>query len=138
MHSPSALHTLWLIRIYQANPSQLCYQDTWSCVSRQESRVAHKYVIFTGTTNLPFSTPCISITTGLISIKFTYFIFSIYTPYIPNLKEITLEVCKICVSENFPLFFTFFFFYTPFYKTKFEPTRNTLLVNGFLSNLAHL
>ena len=50
------------------------YQDTQLCVSDQESLVMHKC----GTANSPFSTPCISITTGPISIKFTYFMPSIY------------------------------------------------------------
>ena len=35
-------------------------------------------VLFTGTANSPFSAPHISITTGPISIKFTYFMPSIY------------------------------------------------------------
>ena len=35
-------------------------------------------VLFTGTANLPFSAPHISITTGPICIKFTYFMPSIY------------------------------------------------------------
>ena len=35
-------------------------------------------VLFTGTTNSPFLMPCISITTRLISIKFTYFMPSVY------------------------------------------------------------
>ena len=114
------------------------YQDTQSCVSSQESRVAHKCVI-TGTANSLFSTPCISITTGPISIKFTYFISSLYMrPYIPNLKEISPVVREICVPENWPIFFTFFFFFAPFYKCNFEPTKNTLLMDRFLSNLAHL
>ena len=47
-------------------------------VSGQESYV-HASVLFTGTANLQFSTPRISITTGTISIKFTHFMPSIYT-----------------------------------------------------------
>ena len=52
-------------------------QYTQLCVSSQESHVAYKCV-FTGTANLPFLIPCISITIGVISIKFTYFMPSIY------------------------------------------------------------
>ena len=73
-----------------------CHQNTQLCVSGQQNHAVHKCVIkthgsvssakkvvwhtnvFTGTTNLPFSSPCISITTALISIKFTYFMPSIY------------------------------------------------------------
>ena len=50
-------------------------QDTHLCVSGQERHVAHECE---GTTKLPFSTPCISITTGLISIKLIYFMPSTY------------------------------------------------------------
>ena len=61
-------------------------QDTLSCVSSQED-TRHTSVLITGTTKSLFSTPCISITTGQIPIKFTY----LYTPYtqlyIPNLKK---------------------------------------------------
>ena len=59
-------------------------------------------------------------------------------PYIPNLKEIGPVVREIRVPENCPIFFTFFFFFAPFYKSNFEPTKNTLPVDRFLSNLAHL
>ena len=56
-----------------------------------------------GTAKSPFSAPYISINTKLISIKLTYFMPSTYTP---NLKEIGY----IYVSENYLIFFTFFFF----------------------------
>ena len=39
----------------------------------------HASVIFTGTTKSPFLISYISITTGLISIKFKYFMSSVYT-----------------------------------------------------------
>ena len=52
--------------------------------------------------------------------------------YIPNLKEIGPVVCKLCVPENCPIFFTFFFFlFAPFYKSNFEPNKNTLPVIDF-------
>ena len=40
------------------------------CVSAANKAVWCTSVLFTGTVNLPFSTPHISITTGQISIKF--------------------------------------------------------------------
>ena len=50
--------------------------------------VWHTIVLFTGTTKSLFSTPHTSITTEPISIKFIYFMPSIYTTYIPNLTKI--------------------------------------------------
>ena len=47
------------------------YQDTQSCISSQEV-VWHTSMLFTGTTKLPFPTRCISVTTGLISVKLAY------------------------------------------------------------------
>ena len=58
--------------------------------------------------------------------------------YIPNLKEISIVVRKIYFPENCPIFFTFFFFFTPFYKSNFEPPKDTLPVDRFFSNLVHL
>ena len=48
-------------------------------VSVAKKDVQHTSALFTGTAKSPFSTPCISITAGPISIKFTYFMASIYT-----------------------------------------------------------
>ena len=79
-------------------------------------------VLFIGTANSPFSSPCISITTGLI-IRFLSNSHILCPPYmrlyIPNLKEISPVVRKIHASENCPIFFTFFFF-ALFYKNNFE------------------
>lgn len=55
----------------------LC-QDTWLCVNGQERLTANKCVIRKPTKS-PCSTPCISITTVLISIKLMYFMPSLYT-----------------------------------------------------------
>ena len=52
----------------------------------------------------------------------------------PNLKKMGPVVHEICVIENCPISFTFFFF-ALFYKSNFEPTKDTLLVDRFLSNL---
>ena len=43
--------------------------------------------------------------------------------YIPNLKKIGPVVHEVCVPENCPIFFIFFF--TPFYRSNFEPTKDT-------------
>ena len=97
----------------------------------------HTSVLFTGTTKTPFSTPCISITNGLIYIKFINFMPSIYMTLHTTFKEIGSAFHEICTSENCPIFFKFFFF-APFSKRKFEPTKDTLFVDQFLSNLTHL
>ena len=52
---------------------------THSRVSAAKEDVRHTSVLFTGKAKSPFSTPHISITTGPISIKFKYFMLSIYT-----------------------------------------------------------
>ena len=65
-------------RDVQAESKGVMDQDTQLCVSGQESR-GYTSVIFTGTANSPFSTPHISITTGPISIKFTYSLPTINT-----------------------------------------------------------
>ena len=71
-------------------------------------------VLFTGATKSPFSTLHISITTGPISINFTYFIYMpfIYMTlhsYIPNLKIGLVAIFKIYVSENFSISSYFLF-----------------------------
>ena len=107
-------------------------------VSVAKKTVWYTSVLFIGTTNSPFSTPCISITAGLISKSDLHILCPPYTrPCIPRLTEIGPVVYEICVHDNCPIFFTFFFF-APFYKSNFEPTNDTLLVDCFLSNLAHL
>ena len=44
---------------------------THRCVSVAKKAMWHRTVLFKGTVNSPFSTPCILITTVIISIKFT-------------------------------------------------------------------
>ena len=53
-------------------------QNTQHCVLVPKKAMWCTSVLFTVTTNSAFSTPRISITTGLISIKFTYFMPSMY------------------------------------------------------------
>ena len=91
-------------------------------------------MLFTGTTNLPFSTPHIYLYNQFLSNSHTYYMLSIYATFIPNLKKLGPVVHKIYTPKNCPIFFTFFFF-TPFHKSNFEPTKN---IHQFLSNLAHL
>ena len=56
-------------------------------VSLAKEDVQHTSVLFTGTAKSLFSTPHISITTGSICIKFTYFMPCIYTTLHTNFKE---------------------------------------------------
>ena len=56
-------------------------------VSAAKKVMWHTSVLFTGTAKSPFSTPHISITTGPISIKFTYFMPSIYTTLHTKFEE---------------------------------------------------
>ena len=56
-------------------------------VSAAKEVVWHTSILFTGTAKSPFSTPHISITTGPISIKFTYFMPSIYTTLHTKFEE---------------------------------------------------
>ena len=92
---------------------------THGCVSVAKKAVWHTSVLITGIANLPFSTPRISITTTLISMKFTYFMHTIHatlhTKFEGNWPSSSgCENCSI---------FTFFFFFAPFYKSNFEPTK---------------
>ena len=52
---------------------------THGCVSAAKKAMWRTSVLFTVTPNSPFSTPRISIATGMIYIKFTNFMSSIYT-----------------------------------------------------------
>ena len=61
-------------------------------VSAAKEDVWHTSVLFTGTTKLPFSTPHISITTGLISIRFTYFMPFIYMTLHTKFEEHWLSI----------------------------------------------
>ena len=89
------------------------YIKTHGRVSAAKEVMWHTSVLFTGTAKSPFSTPHISITTGPISMKFIYFMPSIYTTLHTKFEEIGLVVCEIYASENCPIFFTFFFFFAP-------------------------
>ena len=60
---------------------------THGSVSAAKEVMWHTSVLFTGTAKSPFSTHHISITTGLIPIKFTYFMPSIYTTLHTKFEE---------------------------------------------------
>ena len=72
-----------ILSIKTDSKSFLTYQSlaikTHGRVSVAKKAVWYTSVLFTGIANLPFSTPYISIITGPIFIKFTYFMSSIYT-----------------------------------------------------------
>ena len=61
------------------SPSVFYFRSRHMVVSAAKKAVWHTSVLFTGTTNSLLSTPCISVTTKPISIKFTYFMPSMYT-----------------------------------------------------------
>ena len=106
---------------------------TRSSGSAAKKAVWHTNVLFTETAILPFSMPCISITTRPISIKFLCILYPLYMqPHIRKLKEIGQVVCEICVLENCPIFFTFsFFFFAPFNKSNFEPNKTPFSLIDF-------
>ena len=124
------LFTTALVAVLITDTCIIIYIKIHGCVSAAKKAVWHTSVLYTGTANSPFSTPLISITTGPISIKFTYFMPSIYmTLHIKfegNRCSSSWDMC----SWKFPN--------APFYKSDFEPTKHTLLMDQFLSNLAHL
>ena len=66
---------------------KLVYIKTHGRVSAAKKDMRHTSVLFTGTAKSPFSTPHISITTGPISIKFIYFMPSIYTTLHTKFEE---------------------------------------------------
>ena len=109
---------------------KLSYIKTHGHVLAAKKAMWHASVLFTGTTNLLFSTPRISITTMPIYIKFTYIMPSVYATLHTKFERYWPVVHEVCVSENFPIFFNFlFFFFAPFYKSDFELNNNILLVN---------
>ena len=55
---------------------------------------------------------------------------SIYVTQHTSLKKIGPVVHDICVPKNCPISFTFFFFFAPFYKSNFEPTKD-MWINVF-------
>ena len=109
-----------------------------SSVSAAKKAVWCTSVLFTETANFPFLTPRISIPTGPISIRFTYFYALHICDSIPSLKKTSPGVHEICVAENCPIFFTFLFFFSSFYKYNLEPIEDTLLIDRFLLNLTNL
>ena len=76
-------------------------------VCQRPRKPCESQVLFTGTTNLPFSALRISITTGRFLLN-SHILCPPYTrPYIPNLKEISPVVCEMC-SRKLPYFLNLF------------------------------
>ena len=74
--------------VHCLNTKQLKYSiKTHGRMSVAKKAVWRTSMLFIGTTNSPFSTPHISIITALISIKFTYFMPSIYTTLYTTFEE---------------------------------------------------
>ena len=81
---------------------------THGCVSVTKKAVWHTSMLFTETANSPFSTPCISITLGLIYIKFTYFMSSIYMTLHTKCEENQPSSLWDMCSWKFPYFLHIF------------------------------
>ena len=88
-------------------------------------------VLFTGTVNLLFSTARISITTGLISIKFTYFMSSIYSTLYTKFEKIGQVVHEKCVHEIIPFSSHFSSFLHRFTKVALSQPKTLLPWNDF-------
>ena len=73
-----------MVKYFCGAPSKI---KTHSRVCAAKEDVWHTSVLFTETAKSSFSTPHISITTGLISIKFTYLMPSIYTTLYTKFEE---------------------------------------------------
>ena len=80
---------------------------THSRVSVAKKDVRHTNVFFTGTAKSPFSTPYVSITATPISIKFIYFISSIYMILHTKCEENRISSGWDMRFWKLPNFFTF-------------------------------
>ena len=93
-------HTVMCQRPRKPCGKQVCYLQvkTHGRVSVVKKTVWYTSVLFTRTANLPFSTPHISTTTGLISIKFICFMPSIYatlhTKFEINQPSSSWDICS--------------------------------------------
>ena len=73
---------------YLSGHMVVCQQPTSVCGTQVgKSYMRHTSMLFTRTAESPFLTPHISITTGPISIKFTYFMPFIYTTLHTKFEE---------------------------------------------------
>ena len=102
-------HFLWYYVSCTFPRSRTCDIKTYvyGCVSVAKKDVRHTSVLFTGTTKSPFSTSHISITTGLISIKFTYCMPSIYITFQTKFEENWISILRDICFWKLPIFFTF-------------------------------
>ena len=128
---------MYATHVFQACPIELVanlyHIRTHGHVSVAKKSVWHTSVLFTGTTNSPFSTPGISITTEPISMTFMYFMPSIYATLHTKLKRNRLSSSRDMCSLKLPHFLhilLFFFFLACFTKVTLNQPKT--------SNLAHL
>ena len=90
---------------------------THGCVNGQESHVMHKCVTYLQELLTCHFQPLVSLYPLCLFLSNSHMLCLPYTQlYLSNLKEISPVVYEICVSENFPIFFTFFFFFALFTK----------------------
>ena len=113
------------------------YQDTWSCQHPRkpcDAQVCYLQELLTRCFQ-----PLISLSPLGLFLSSKHILCPPYMRlYIPNLKEISPVVHKICVPWKWPQFLHIFLLLALFYKNNFEPTKDTLLMDPFPSNLAHL
>ena len=98
-------------------------QYTWSCVSRQESHVVHKYVIYRNHLFTVFNTLYLfwfQLNSHILCPAYTL-------AYIPLLKEINPTVRKIYIPGSCPIFFKVFFFFALFCKSNLSQPKTTFL-----------
>ena len=103
MHTHTHTHTHT-----HAEACTYAHIKTHGCVSAAKKAVWRTSVLFTGTANSPFSAPCISITTGPISIKFTYFMPSIYATLHTKLERNRPSSSQDMCSRKMPYFLHLF------------------------------
>ena len=92
------------------------YIKTHSRVSVAKKAVWYTSMLFTETTNSPFSTPHKSITTGPISIKFTYFMPSIYATLHTKFERNRPSSLRDMCSQKLPHFLYIFLLCTVLQK----------------------
>ena len=100
--------------------------------SAAKKAVWHTSVLFTGTANTLFLIPHISTTTAPTSIKFTYFMPSIYASLYTKFKRNQPSSIRDICSWKLPHFLYLFFFFASFYKvTLSQPKTPFLCINFF-------
>ena len=102
---------LWRVRLFKHskyNDQSSRLFNTHGCVSVAKKAMWCRSVLFTGTANSPFSTPCISITTLPISIKFTYFMpctyATLHTKFERKQPSSSRDICSWILPHFLHLF----------------------------------